>query len=243
MKLFILFIILNLSSLTFVQAQEVLQTENLETSYPIEFVEAESLKTYPTEILDAEASIWKIYNDNGSGTGFFIDSKLFVTNFHVLEGLLKYERNLNNTILSQKGNPNTLNIKQVIVVSALYDLAIIEIKETSQHYLNLSETELLKTDDDLFAAGYPFGNLIRIKKIGEINHENDHFFSFPINHSNLLGASGSPVLNNQGQLVGVLFQGHGNLAYSIKINNLKNLIKGEIGQNCETMSIKNCLKN
>ena len=204
------------------QAQEVLQTP--------EALQTENLETYPKEVLDAEASVWKIHNDPVSGTGFFISPKLFVTNFHVLEGLLKYELNFNNTILSQKENPNTLNIKQVIVVSALYDLAIIETKETSQHYLKLSETELLKTDEDLFAISYLLTeNFTRVKKTGKINHEDDYFFSFPVNHSALYGASGSPVLNNQGQVIGVFSQALENLIYSIKINHLKKLIKGDIG--------------
>ena len=83
MKLFTLFIILNLSSLTFVQAQEVLQTP--------EVLQTQNLETYPREVLEAEKAIWEIYNYYSSGTGFFIGPKLFVTNYHVLSGLLENE--------------------------------------------------------------------------------------------------------------------------------------------------------
>ena len=226
-KLFTLCIVFNLSSLAFAQTPQALQTENLET--------------YPREVLEAEKAIWKIYNKNSAGTGFFIGQKLFVTNYHVLYSLLKNEITLDEIHLSQEGNPNTLNIKQVISVSALDDLAIIEIKETSQHYLKLSQTNA-KADDDLFITGYPDKVFTRMKKTGQINYEeDDYFFSFPVNHSNIFGASGSPVLNNQGQVFGVASQSVVNMMYLIKINHL-NLTKGDTGQNCETMSIKNCLK-
>ena len=241
LKLFILFIILNLSSLTFVQAQEVLQTENLETSYPIEFVEAESLKTYPTEILDAEASIWKIYNETINGSGFFIAPNLFVTNFHVLSGLLKHERNLNDIYLTQELNFNILTIKQVVSISALYDLAIIETKEASQHYLTLNESPL-KTNEKNFITGYPSGYFTIMETIGRIDYENDYFSSFPVNHSKLEGASGSPVLNHQGQVVGVFSESLNNLTFKIKQNHLKNLITGDTGLNCKSKNIKTCLK-
>ena len=145
MKLFIFFLIFNLSSLTFVQAQT-------------------------PEVLQAEASIWKIHSNYAGATGFFIGPKLFVTNYHVLSGLLKNERTLEKIHLSQEGNPNTLNIKQVVSVSVLYDLALIETKETSQHYLTLSQTKA-KTDEDLFITGYFGGILTRMKKTGRINHE------------------------------------------------------------------------
>ena len=71
LKLFTLFIILNLSSLTFVQAEGIAQAP---------------------KVVPAEASVWKIHNKLAEGTGFFIAPKLFVTNFHVLSALLKIRR-------------------------------------------------------------------------------------------------------------------------------------------------------
>ena len=68
------------------------------------------------------------------------------------------------------------------------------------------------------------------------------FFYFPINHSNPHGTSGSPVLNNQGQVVGALTGAVGNLIFTTKTNPLQNFIARNIGQNCETMNIKNCLE-
>ena len=227
MKLFILFIILNLSSLTFVQAEGILQAPKFLQNH---------------KILQAETSVWEIHSFYTQGSGFFISPKLFVTNFHILLGLLlNNEEDLNEIRLAQKGNPNILNIKQVVSVSILYDLAIIEIKETSQHYLNLSETEL-KTDEDLFVIGYSSGVFLIEKNTGKISYENDSLFMFPVSHSNLFGTSGGPILNEQGQLVGVLFGGGRNILNATKINHLKNLITGNIGQNCEAISSKNCLE-
>ena len=199
MKLFILFIILNLSSLTFVQAEGIVQAP--------EVLQADNLKTHPKEVLDAEASIWRIYKNRAGGTGFFIAPKLFVTNFHVLSRLLKATENLDNIHLKPEGSYNILNIEKVVAVSILYDLAIIEIKETSQYYLKLSQSKV-KADENLFITGYPSRNFTRMKKIGNIYYETNSRFSFPVNHSIIRGASGSPVLNDQGQVVGVLSKAH-----------------------------------
>ena len=220
MKFFILFIIFNLSSLTFVQAQE----------------------DFPTpEVLEAEKSIWKIENDLFTATGFFISPNLFTTNLHAIEE----EKNLNSFYLKQKGNPNFLNIKQIVAISAVYDLAIIEIEGTSQHYLKLSEAKL-KPDENLSLVGYLDEIFTKIKNIGRSNLINNSFFSFSVNYSELDGASGSPVLNDQEQVVGVFSRGRAfNTEISIlaiKINHLKNLIAGNIGQNCKGISFKFCLE-
>ena len=227
MKLFILFIIFNLSNLTFIQAQEIFG----------------NLETHPIEIVEAEASIWLIQNKTGSrGTGFFISPNLFVTNFHILSTILENTKNLNEIYLSQKENSNTFHIEKIVSVSALYDLAIIETKETSQHYLNLSETEL-KTDEDLFIIGYPTRSFIIMKKTEKISYENDSLFYFSANNSISPGTSGSPVLNDQGQVVGILYiKVNRNSGLATKRNHLKNLISGNIGQNCEAIGSKNCLE-
>ena len=119
----------------------------------------------------------EIHNNYARGTGFFISPKLFITNFHILSTLLKYEENLNGIHLTQEGNPNTLSIKQVVAVSALYDLVLIETKETSQHYLTLSKTEV-EADEDLFPAGYPAGIFTKMKKTGKISYKMILFFLF-----------------------------------------------------------------
>ena len=72
--------------------------------------------------------------------------------------------------------------------------------------------------------------------------KDDSVFSFPVNHSDLYGTSGSPVLNDQGQVAGVLSKGVVNSILTIKTNRLKNFTAGDTGQNCEFMSIKNCLE-
>ena len=232
MKLFIVFLALSFFNPTFAQANKILQTPKI--------LQTENLETYPKEVLQAEASIWEIYNNFTQGTGFFIGPNLFVTNFHVLSSLLRGTGNLNGINLSQEGNPNILNIKQVVSVSALYDLAIIETKETSQHHLNLSENKI-RADENLFSVGYPDRVFTRMKKTGKINYEDDYLFSFPSNHYKLYGASGSPVLNAQGQVVGIYFRGgNTNLILAIKLNHFKKPIA--IGQNCKSKSIKICIK-
>ena len=81
-----------------------------------------------------------------------------------------------------------------------------------------------------------------MKKAGRIKYENNKNFSFPVNHKYLPGASGSPILNDQGQVVGVVSVGSANLILAKEVSSLKSLIAGDIGQNCKAMNIKTCLR-
>ena len=47
-----------------------------------------------------------------------------------------------------------------------------------------------------------------MNNIGKINSTADFLFTFLVNRSRLRGASGSPVLNTQGQVAGVIFYGN-----------------------------------
>ena len=78
--------------------------------------------------------------------------------------------------LSQKEISNTLSIKQVVSVSALYDLVLVETQETFNNYLNIRERKTFK-NEKLFMYAHPDQVLTRIKKVRGTMYE-DNYFSF-----------------------------------------------------------------
>ena len=209
---------------------------------------------------DVKNSVWKISNGGSSesqGTVFFIGPKLFVTNFHVLSSLLyprcrvtiqikgqtndseegcKKEDEIKNIILSQKDNQAILKVKQVHVLSALYDLALAETESSVNHYLSLGEN-LPEPEEELFILGYASGFFAELKTTGNISFSESSLFSFPVNQSSfhgvgLPGVSGSPVFNKQKQVVGVISLGTANILSAVTLDNLREFITEKTGLNC-----------
>ena len=154
----------------------------------------------------SELSVWKIKNVDGlgNGTGFFIETNHFVTNFHIVSHVLK-DGDFEGIVLSQEGSDFVLKIKRVLVLSALYDLALLETEESATSFLSLREHSP-KLGENLSVIAYP-GILAKVRKIGDVIHEDERIYTFPVDNSDLWGVSGGPVLDEWGQVVGVAFGG------------------------------------
>ena len=200
----------------------------------------------------SKQAVWKIHrlDQERIGTGFFIGPNHFVTSLHVIDSLLHesppedtsqdYESGDQNAIdhiyLSQEGNFFVLKIKKILAVSALYSLALFETEESVINYLSLRE-DPPELNESLFSIAYPKGVFTKIKKTGNIFYEDDQRYDFPVNHSFLPGAVvGSPILDEQGQVVGTTFYSIDNLLGGIKINQLRGLLKGNIGIKCTDLN-------
>ena len=155
---------------------------------------------------------------------FFIASNKFITNFHVINGLLQHVSKVENITLSQEGNARTLKIKRVLAVSALHDLALIETTGSVDHYLYIRQ-EPLQEQEDVFITGYPKGKLTDIRKTSDSIMFSRDTTSFFVNHSSLGGFSGSPVVDAKKQVVGVLNSGTSNSVYSVNLNDLQVFIQ------------------
>ena len=200
-------------------------------------------------------AVWKIENGNSNGTAFAIGPNQFITNFHVIRGLLDKKEGffsfwpsdlpIDDLILSQEGRNREIHIKKILAVSAVYDLVLFETKESVEDHLSIAES--LDPTEDLSIYGYPIafkGDLRHIKKTGCVMHEGSYFYSFPVNHTHpkgLGGASGSPVLNTEDQIVGVAFIGGANAVTVTKLKTLQKFILEEERINCSG-KILECLE-
>ena len=199
-----------------------------------------------SELQNTERAVWRIHRLDKpiGGTAFFIGKNRFVTNFHVIYGLLglSLEEALQDDeledrdsdsyiVLSQEQNSFALRIKRVVAASALHDLALLEIEGEVTDYLSLREHPP-EPSENLFLIAYPGGVLTTIKKTGDIVYEDDQVYAFLVDYSNLGGSSGSPILDTQRQVVGVTSFNIHNLQTMVKMNYLKELIAGDIGTQC-----------
>ena len=183
----------------------------------------------------AAKAVWKIQIGEFSASGFFISKNKIVTNFNIIQ--LAESIGLENVTLIQEGNPEQLEVKRIVSLSILENLAVLEIEGGVSHFLNLPSENVLNSSKSLYSLGYLEGKLKEISQTGIFTE--DSFFG---NHSNNKGASGSPVLNESHQLAGVLNGGNENLMFFISIKTLRSFIESEYFL-CKSLNVKACFNS
>ena len=175
-------------------------------------------------------AVWKIKVNQWTGTGFFISENKIVTNAH----LVKHGKGTEDITIIQKGNPRRLKASKIVSLSIRYDLALLEVDGVVSDFLSLPESPL--NSSNVYAFGYPNGQFQEIRQTGVLTA--NYFFS---DNFNIRGASGSPVLNEAHQLVGVLYKQRSNSIFFISLDTLKSFIKDEYFL-CED-NVQECFKS
>ena len=194
----------------------------------------------PLSLQEAHLAVWQMNNPDAefphyhSGTATFVGPQLAITNYHVLTDVLS-QTLPHEVALSQKGSSKTLRIHRVLAVSRVYDLALFETTEPGHGYLELAshrETPLEQLTQ-LFLLGYP-GSRFRAMKQKEqtqVLYEDELYYSvalkapYDYRREDSAGSSGGPILNTQGQIMGIISDGTYNLIFGIKLQHLKSLIQ------------------
>lgn len=170
-----------------------------------------------------------------SGTGFFInDQGELITNAHVI--------NQARAIWIQIPSLGRHLIDaDLIGMIPDRDIALLKIneegldliKKTLGHmpYLALGNSDTVRRADEALALGYPLGQQSLKSTTGVISGRESHLIqiSAPINP----GSSGGPLLNTQGEVVGINSSGimeAQNVGYAIPINDLK-LVLNDLRKN------------
>jgi len=142
-------------------------------------------------------NIIQIASPYGSGTGFYIKEQgVFVTNFHVIEG--------NEEVIISGRNLKKC-IGKVVYFDPLYDLAFIKAPEgIEMETATLSATPVYE-GDSIIAIGHPYGLKYTATKgiVSKASRPYNEISYIQIDAAINPGNSGGPLVNMNGEIVGV----------------------------------------
>lgn len=134
-----------------------------------------------------------------SGSGFFINKQgNIVTNEHVVEGC-------NNMTIVIDGKEIEA---EVIATDNVNDLALLKTKFNNKDYFRLSKDDVERSQP-VKAVGYGFGKnyssdiKVTAGIVNSLSGYNDNYSEFQMDAAIQSGNSGGPVINEEGQVVGV----------------------------------------
>jgi len=168
-------------------------------------------------------SVVTIETDLGTGSGFFVSNNLVATNFHVIEGA-------SNAIIILNSTSQTFKVEGFVAKDEKNDLAILKVSYLSGVPLKFA-TNNIKQGDDILAIGSPKGIPATISK-GIISNLNSEMKLIQIDASISHGSSGGPVLNLNGEVIGVAvgaIENGQNLNFAIPVRLLENLLNFKSG--------------
>jgi hypothetical protein len=133
----------------------------------------------------------------GTGTGFFVDDRgTFVTNHHVLEGA--------SELTVELAGGERFNLVYTLVLDVERDIAILSVPAERTPALVLGSDQELEVGDTVYVMGNPLGldrtfsnGLVSAKRI--LDGSEVIQITAPISP----GSSGGPVMNGQGEVIGV----------------------------------------
>jgi len=170
-------------------------------------------------------------------SGFFVNEKTFVTNFHVTDDL-----DIKSAVIEMKDG-RTFSVKKIFKEYRSMDLAVLQTLERSDKILLLEENNEPKTDDQVYSLGNPTDKKMnvdrfkltkgRIKKIRDDewfydNNSEDLHRAYVIQHTAIIhpGNSGGPLLNKEGKLIGInTFFYDDSLNYAVHVDELVKILK------------------
>ena len=222
----------------------------------------EVFDAFPERVKQARSAVHRVEVKNHAGTGFFIGEKTFVFNFHGL-GVLDMEDDsfIHDIEIWNEEKTHRFQVKNIKSLSANYDLVVLETEEAVENYLTLGSTledpsfevngpcSQEKSDEEesfteLFSMGFPTGNFSAVKRIGSLKAWTPYSYSFFTNINRFLsiqGASGSPIINSEGEVLGISSRGVGNMYVAIDSSYIQKVLDGKIGVQCLNGSYKKCV--
>ena len=161
----------------------------------------------------------------GFGSGFFVKPNQIATNFHVIEGAAQGTAKL-------VGKYARYQIEGIIATDKDNDLAVLKVTADSIPPLSLGDSDTVNIGAKVYVAGNPKG-LEGTFSDGLISRRERYpkkrlQMTAPISP----GSSGGPVLNNEGEVIGISVSVHRaldaqNLNFAIPSNYLKALLAKE----------------
>jgi S1-C subfamily serine protease len=144
-----------------------------------------------------------------SASGFFISEDGYcITNNHVLVSLKKKGLKIDFkgvTVTDNKGN--TYDVEEIILANEAHDLALIKVNTRGQKVKAFSMEKEITEGEDAYVMSHPNGRFYYLSKgIVARKHldHNQHTPRFYIDADFAKGSSGAPILNKDGNVIGVV---------------------------------------
>jgi RNA polymerase subunit RPABC4/transcription elongation factor Spt4 len=168
---------------------------------------------------EIESSIYKINTAIGTGTGFYISEKnLIVTNYHVVAGC---------HLVSIEGKDKNRHLTQVLYINPGKDIAFLKADSLPKplHSVQINHTTISQPRDKVIVLGYPFGLPFTITEGIVSNPRQSIGGSYYIQTDAAInpGNSGGPVINEKGELMGIVtskFSNADNMGFAIPLETL-----------------------
>ena len=151
------------------------------------------------------------------GSGFFITDRLIVTNFHVAIGAY-------SIFAKFAGSEREFQIEGVEAFDIRNDLVLLRVGYQGIP-LRLGDSDSVQDEDAICAVGYPEG----VAKIthGTVKGTQCCCDQIQMKINTSVGSSGCPVMNSDGEVIGVDVSGDDLYSYAIPANQLRRLIESK----------------
>ena len=195
------------------------------------FLESEVKKLFlplrmPKKVRQSKTNIVIIYDSQGQGSGFVVRDKkrnrfLLVTAWHVMEQTLKKPEHM-----KIEHETEELKIKEILTYSEKYDVFIGVLENYKGRGLTLAHSPDYNSNE-MYILGFPHGRFATHDGQG-IDLESTPYFKIVTNtEKNLKGGSGSPILNNEGEVIGIHQNGNSiHISGALKSEYFKDLLFG-----------------
>lgn len=198
----------------------------------------------------SRSSCVKIISQKGqsSGTGFFIADNLIATCFHVIAS----EQNINNNInlnifddiqiITEKGeiaNAICISVPSVDSPEPYYqDFAILKVSTAvkSKSILSLSTKITYNITEPIIFSGYPLGTPTMVSHLGSISGVTSDNSIICIQASTNKGNSGGALVDNKGQVLGIISLREGGIGLGLQ-NYLSKINESEKQGSIQLMGI------